>query len=200
MSIFQRIANRYLEARGWQLPRESFLPKEFQDQKPITPEGTDLAIWTYEKPLVRNPNRLGYFLLIFKGKQMNKPLAQFYYGSEAERAKSMEEYITNNRAHHDSKKKDREEKKNFKTSLFFGDILYTSWGYDQTNVDFYEVVEVIGDKMDRVLPVSGKYVGPEMRVRVTKGYKGADGAKIEGHYASKWDGHSVYQTPFGMGH
>ena len=24
------------------------------------------------------------------------------------------------------------------------DILYSSWGYDQTNIDFYEVVKVVG--------------------------------------------------------
>lgn len=29
-------------------------------------------------------------------------------------------------------------------SLQIGSILYASWGYDQTNVDFYEVTKIIG--------------------------------------------------------
>ena len=29
-------------------------------------------------------------------------------------------------------------------SLQIGSILYASWGYDQTNIDFYEVTKLIG--------------------------------------------------------
>jgi hypothetical protein len=36
----------------------------------------------------------------------------------------------------------RQSKKEFKTSLKPDDILYTSWGYDQTNVEFYQVLTV----------------------------------------------------------
>jgi hypothetical protein len=36
----------------------------------------------------------------------------------------------------------KKEKKEFRTTLKVGDILSSSWGYDQTNVDFYQVVEV----------------------------------------------------------
>lgn len=63
-----------------------------------------------------------------------------------------------------------------------GDVLYSSWGYDQTNVEFYEVVDVVGKRSvvvrelaqeaiagsegfmcSRVKPVLGKYVGEPMR-------------------------------------
>lgn len=37
-----------------------------------------------------------------------------------------------------------DEKKNFKHTVKVGDIFVTSWGYDQTNVDFYQVIEVKG--------------------------------------------------------
>lgn len=36
----------------------------------------------------------------------------------------------------------RAKKAAFKTTLKVGDILTSSWGYEQTNVDFYQVVEV----------------------------------------------------------
>lgn len=31
-----------------------------------------------------------------------------------------------------------------KHPLQIGSILYTSWGYEQTNIDFYQVIELIG--------------------------------------------------------
>jgi len=36
-----------------------------------------------------------------------------------------------------------------------GDIFYTSWGYDQTNIDFFEVVAVT-EKMATVKPIREK--------------------------------------------
>ncbi len=43
-----------------------------------------------------------------------------------------------------SKQKRRNERSAFRTTLKVGDILEASWGYDQTNYDFYQVVEVNG--------------------------------------------------------
>lgn len=80
--------------------------------------------------------------------------------------------------------------------LEVGDVLRTSWGYDQTNVDFYEVTAIVGKRMVEVrkiaqhvtqtaweqgkcAPKPGEYVGDPIRVMARNG-----GAKIEGHYAS----------------
>lgn len=41
-----------------------------------------------------------------------------------------------------------------------GDIFYTSWGYDQTNLDFYEVVEVLA-KSVRVRAIGSELQGDE---------------------------------------
>ncbi len=43
--------------------------------------------------------------------------------------------------------------------LEVGSVLYTSWGYDQTNVDFYRVDELKGKSMVRLVPVSKKAEG-----------------------------------------
>ncbi len=59
--------------------------------------------------------------------QMNAHISSFFMGAKMEQ---------------DRKEKRRSEKKEFKTSLVVGDILYSSWGYDQTNIDYYQVVEV----------------------------------------------------------
>jgi hypothetical protein len=63
-----------------------------------------------------------------------------------------------------------------------GDILYSSWGYEQTNIDFYEVVKAsaktvtvrkiksaktyTGDMTGKSEPMPGEYVGEEMRRKV----------------------------------
>jgi len=74
-----------------------------------------------------------------------------------------------------------------------GDIFRASWGYDQTNIDYYEVVRVVGAKtvevrpvaaaaweqghmQGRCVPLPGEFVGPVMRKRVRA--TGDDGAAI----------------------
>ena len=39
-----------------------------------------------------------------------------------------------------------------------GDILYSSSGYDQTNIDFYKVVKLAGKTMVEVVPIESKLV------------------------------------------
>ena len=37
-----------------------------------------------------------------------------------------------------------------------GDIFKAVWGYDQTNVDYYEVVKLVGKTMVEVMPIGAK--------------------------------------------
>jgi hypothetical protein len=48
MSIANRVVERYVAAARTPLPRDFYLPKEVRGKEPLTPEGTDLAIYTYE--------------------------------------------------------------------------------------------------------------------------------------------------------
>lgn len=101
--------------------------------------------------------------------------------------------------------------------LQVGDILYSSWGYNQTNIDFYEVLKVtksmaiihrIDSRIvrrdipyDYVVPVPGKMStgsrGKPMRKRV--GPRGQIGLSS---YASAvpWDGKPKGKTTAGYGH
>lgn len=49
--------------------------------------------------------------------------------------------------------KTKAEKKN-KFGVKVGDLFYASWGYEQTNVDFFQVVELVGESSVRVREVS----------------------------------------------
>lgn len=40
-----------------------------------------------------------------------------------------------------------------------GDIFYSSWGYEQTNVNFYEVVALKGKKTAVIREIAGEYIG-----------------------------------------
>lgn len=97
------------------------------------------------------------------------------------------------------------------TKIQLGSIFYDSWGYDQTNVDFYEVTKVVSDKTievtaisaqrlddneERVIPVSQAYIGEPMRKRINK-WKGIS---MTFGSARLWDGQPKYCTAFGNGH
>ena len=63
-----------------------------------------------------------------------------------------------------------------------GDILFSSWGWEQTNIDFYEVVKATektvtireirgehvysGDMTGTSFPIIGDFKGPELRRKV----------------------------------
>jgi hypothetical protein len=57
--------------------------------------------------------------------------------------------------HEDRKEQRKKEKRDFITALKPGDILVTSWGYEQTNVDFYQVIEVTGKQTIVIREIQG---------------------------------------------
>ena len=61
--------------------------------------------------------------------RMEKHIADFFTG--------IERTLKNRADRKESRKRDADE---FLAKLEVGTVLYTSWGYEQTNVDFYEVV------------------------------------------------------------
>lgn len=99
-----------------------------------------------------------------------------------------------------------------------GDIFVCSWGYDQTNIDFYEVVAVSKtgksvkiDRMtkervgqtegryeDRVIPVAT--TGEVETRKIGRGYKGLPEINTKYGYATLWDGKPQNQTASGYGH
>ncbi len=97
-----------------------------------------------------------------------------------------------------------------------GMILYTSWGWEQTNVDFYEVVAVKGASVkvreiggrcvgggrgsDQVVATPGAFIGAETTHRIGKSHDGTLSIKIDDHHAWVWDGKPQYQTASGCGH
>lgn len=103
-----------------------------------------------------------------------------------------------------------------------GDFFRCSWGYDQTNTDFYEVLEVSASgktikvrQVDtavvsesgpstRVAPVAGSAHrwNPEVLVKhPRRGFQGEWGFKVTSYSTARlWDGVPAYETAQGWGH
>jgi hypothetical protein len=77
----------------------------------------------------------------------------YRYQNNENALKSVREWITNVERNLTADKVKKEEKKQLQKTekvedhIKVGDVYYSSWGYEQTNVDFYQVVEVKGKRV-----------------------------------------------------
>lgn len=123
--------------------------------------------------------------ICFSGKR-NRPDMHFSYKSEEARLLSIAKWADGLQRAVDFKAERQAEKRAFVHSLKVGDILRCSWGYDQTNIDFFEVVKVCGKAVvireiastgeyngaqmtGECVPVPGKFIGEEKRKLVKQG-------------------------------
>lgn len=147
--------------------------------------------------------------MVFFGKQ-SKPIWHFRFRSPAEREKRIAETFTGRQASINAKT-DRRAKTQAEThTLQVGHVLKSSWGYDQTNVDFYQVTAIISPKMveirkigatatealssmsGKVVPMIDNFVGEPMRKRAGRG-----GIRIASYaHAYVWDGTPAYESSY----
>jgi len=139
------------------------------------------------------------------GGQRSKPDWCFAFRSEEHRAKHIKEYFAIQQGR-DADKEQRAAKRNATvTALQVGDILYYSWGYDQTNAQFYQVVEVkpsgksvmireiaqeqttTGFMCGQAMPIKDKFRGEAFLKRAAE-----DSVRMDYSSARKWDGRPVY--------
>ena len=91
------------------------------------------------------------------------------------------------------------------TTWGVGDILFTSWGYDMTIVDYYEIIKATGKSFvvkhlkDKIvsgsrqrgesMPILGEYESDkEIRCKISK----YNYLKIDGEFAHLWNGKSQH--------
>lgn len=113
-----------------------FVPEGAQEERY---DDLDAVLYRYINQLGR-PSLLAYI-----GRR-KKPSIFCYYHNEDEREKRVDIFINSLRDAEKAKAEQRRRLKEHKTSLKPGSILYTSWGWEQTNVDFYQVVKLPSDK------------------------------------------------------
>lgn len=146
------------------------------------------------------PKGTRYIVRMWRGKA-RKPFACYWFGSEeqreawVQRQREAETESLNYKAERTQSRKAEREK--MSAQLIVGSLLYTSWGYDQTNVEFYEItarkgatvtlrqiaaetVKETGWASANVKPRRGVYVGEPFNRRIT-----AYGVKID-NVVSAW--------------
>lgn len=186
------------------------LPPEVRDAQPEIPLGTNLLIWRWD----RSPTG-PYLYIAFQGRG-KKPIEYYVFQNATRRDEAIDRLIRVNRSSMSQKLEEQEAKKVWRHPLKKDDILYSSWGYDQTNVEFYQVVEAgefsvklrqIAEKIissnpptDYVMPVPNRFISAPFTKRPQKFGEGTYIKIDRSSTASPWDGQKKYQTTPGWGH
>lgn len=150
-------------------------------------------------------------------KNGEKRVFGYYFRTEEARTTYIADFLKSAEQRSKSAKeaaaKRSEVRKNMVNPFKVGDILYDSWGYDQTNIDFFQVVE-IGPKSVKIRPIRQKFSGDcgfmseyvsaspdqftgDAQMKVLQASR--DGrAYISSRHGSisKWDGQKVYQSHY----
>lgn len=160
-----------------------------------------------------------FALIAFSGTSA-KPDLHYVYRSPEDREKAINNWLEGLRrrkAWKDERKAAKKVTSEAPNPAKVGDILVSSWGYDQTNIDWYEVVEVVGKNtvvireiaatsqetawcQGNCSPVKGRFVGEAKKVRVNKGASGGYSVKINSfawaHYEARGEAASRHWTAY----
>lgn len=178
----------------------------------IAARGTNIKSWTQGKVDITTYTSANGSpaALVFVGKA-NKPTLYCTYFTADDRDSAVMTVIENV-DRRDSETKARRSERVAPHTLKVGDILSCSWGYDQTNVDFYQVVALKGTTMVSAREIRATYTdGYSNVIPVKDGFiKEAKTYRVNGKWNSiaaysfanayPWDGKPEYVTPEGMGH
>jgi hypothetical protein len=193
--------------------REYYIPK---DASEIKDEQTGAVVYLYTN---------GYGKLRatgFTGKR-SKPDLDYTFRTQESRAQTVTEWFARIKAYRQEKADRMQARREWQHGYRVGDILSASWGYEQTNVDFYQVVSVNGKTItvreiacasvpnsnpegasgmsDRVVADRDHFTGEPM-VKRPQSYDGSstDAGYVtisESQSAHKWDGKPEYRSWYG---
>ena len=184
------------------LPRESYYPSGAVE---IDTQETDAAIFAYDEG-----DKL--YAIAFHGKAQ-KPDWHYRFRNEEQRQRRIQGFVDGRRER--AKMMDeRKASRDNPHSLEIGQILVSSWGYDQTNIDYYQVVaktektvviraisqavDHSSQTQDHVVAAKGQFVGEPMTKRVNPQ---GNSVRIASYaHAYPWDGKPDCQTAAGYGH
>lgn len=168
---------------------------------------------------IESPSGTRFVALLFIGRAI-KPTYHVYFSSDEKR----NEYINSKISTYLERKKQTKTRRslsNQPSTLKVGDILYTSWGYEQTNVEFFQVVKTSGirtvelmrinsqqvdslsDYTDKLMPIKDSFITEGYRSQENGTYRVKNGNTVTFNSYKNgwlWDGKPQYQTASGYGH
>lgn len=83
---------------------------------------------------------------------------RYWFRTDAERAKMVQSFLASLAANAERKAKASAERKTARHALEVGDVLESSWGYEQTNIDYYQVTRR-SDKCVWIRPIRARRDG-----------------------------------------
>ena len=111
-----------------------------QGAKEIKKDGLDAAAYTYESGSV-------LYAIAYSGRR-NKSDFHYRYSNEQRRAEAIAEFFKRVEARarykQENKEHQQELRTQFLTKIEVGSIFATCWGYEQTNVEWYQITHVKG--------------------------------------------------------
>ncbi len=182
------------------------------------------AVWGTKSVIRSSFNRVDtmvFELIAFSGTSA-KPDLHFVYRSPEDREKAINNWLEGLRrrkAYKDERKAQKRKALDEPNPAKVGDILCSSWGYDQTNVDWYQVVEAKGKNtvvVRRIAanvtqtgwergdcsPIKDSFLDrhPAQTCRVNKGANGSYNIKVRSfawaHYCPEGEKSSHFWTSY----
>jgi hypothetical protein len=98
--------------------------------------------------------------IAYKGKAY-KPVWHYSFRDPEQMMVKIDAFFAAAKAWEESKAKRRKERLEYQHTLQVGDVLYSSWGYDQTNINFYQVTRLVGKKMVELMEIAGHSGGED---------------------------------------
>jgi hypothetical protein len=138
-----------------------------------------------------------------------KPAFQYRFSNNERRLEYINEW-RNRVGNWEAKKAERvAARKSFKHVISVGDILYSSWGYEQTNIDWYQVIattdktitvrQIAGDRNEtgwlqgETRPVRDHFIEEPLTRKVSE----SNSIRIESFaHAWLWDGRTKHYTAY----
>ena len=179
----------------------------------VDSKGADARIFSWDAEKAGNKE---FYAMAFVGKAQ-KPTWMYKFRSENDRQNHIDKTIESAKSRKEEKTKRMDERKEYQHDLKVDDILVASWGYDQTNIDFFQVIKVVGKKIvirkiaskvvdsgstqNKVVAVKDSFIDEPMIKIPKSGYNGKVVVKIASYeYAYLWDGTPRYETDALSGH
>jgi hypothetical protein len=156
--------------RRLKFTREFYTPK---GATKVTDKQSDAVAYLYSARSAKNAGKVG--AAVFYGKQA-KPVFNYIYRDEARRNAAVADAFVSRRKSLAFKDERKAKRVAWVPDYKVGELLKTHWGYDQTNIEYFEVVEVkgkhvilreiaqetvpTGHDQGKCVPMPGQYLAP----------------------------------------
>lgn len=175
-----------------------------KDSETLTDDESGAVVFTYTIASTGKAAAIGY-----RARQSKTHAFHNVFANSERRSVAIINFFQIERDRKQQKATDRQKRAEYIHDYQVGDVLYNSWGWEQTNVDFYQVVRVPSARTIAIraieanatetgwlsgtcVPMPGSFKGPELIKRVGQG----------GHIAmeyggcGRWEGRPVYWSAY----